>query len=177
MIRIILLIITLISQPLLAQSSASKDKVALAKEVWSPVFEEISAADVSRQFDEYRAARAPNAAPLKMNDKQFKYAKELAYETLAEMLTEQELRVQQRLMNTAVGKKVYDNLALLMSGGSPQPLTPSQFLPEEITEWENFMATENENIQLINFKMRRFSEILMEKRSKLTEQEIHETSE
>ncbi len=154
------LALLLAGAPLAHADESPADKAALAKAVWAPVFNQVKYEDAKAQYDKSREQQGKKG-PGEFPDLQgFEKSKEIIYEVLADVLTPEDLKLQQRIFSTAVGSRMLGNVPRAMTGLPAQRLTREMFSAPEWREWEKLAFAEKENIAAMEQRMQGFSAAL-----------------
>lgn len=129
--------------------AAVERKLAISKRVWSPVFSTI---DFGKE-----GQRLP------IGEADFQRVNEAFYRAYAEYLDEPELVMQEKMYQTAIGKRIANNMIRTLFGLQPFTLTYDSFSTPEKNEWEAFSRDNITQIRLLENKMKGFSEFMRRK--------------
>jgi len=151
--RLLLIIFLTISSLLVSQFSVAdlpvNDKLALAKQIWEPIFT-VTQKDTN----------------LQVSQEQFSKINNLYYEAYSEFLNKEELAVLKRMYNTSVGNKIAVNMARSLFQLEPFTLTYEDLSSKEKEEWEIFSKENLDQIKSLEEKMKGFIPFLKNKYAK-----------
>jgi hypothetical protein len=143
------------------------EKLALARRVWSPAMDSVRYDDLKKMYESYRASHGQTGPSTLISEGDFEKTKELFYEAMAEVLTAEDLRLQQRLWATKVGARMLSNLPRAMNGLPPLQIAREEFSNSEWSEWEVISSQELEHMRDMQQRLSRLTEVMIAKRSRL----------